>query len=166
MQRNKNGLSSTSKFLFIIFGIYLVAAMIDLPTTKNAIINFLEMFTKILPILGVVIVAMTLVNLYFTEERTTKILGQNSGTRGWIYTIITSLFIIGPPYVLYPLLGNLQKRGMKDSLLAAMLYNKNVKIYFLPVMVYYFGLKFTLIISIYIILFSIITGKLIEKIIN
>ena len=166
MKRNKKSLSTASKFLLVVFAVYLVAAVIDLPTTKNAMINFLEMFTKILPILGVVVVVMTLANLYFTKERTTKILGQNSGVKGWIYTIATNVFIIGPPYVLYPLLGNLQKRGMKDSLLAAMLYNKNVKIYFLPVMVYYFGLKFTLIISIYIILFSIITGKLIEKIIN
>lgn len=166
MKKNKKGLSTTFKFLVVVLAVYLIAAVIDLPTVRNAIINFLKMFTKILPILGVVFVVMTLVNLYFTKERTEKFLGQKSGVQGWIYMIITGAFIIGPPYVLYPLLGNLKKRGMKNSLLAAMLYNINVKIYFLPVMIYYFGLKFTIIISIYIIMFSIITGKFIEKIIN
>jgi len=166
LKRNKKGLSTASKFLLAVIAVYIVAAVIDLPTARNAIINFLKMFTKMLPILGVIFVIMTLVNLYFTKERTERFLGQKSGIQGWIFTIIAGIFIIGPPYVLYPLLGNLKERGMKDSLLAAMLYNKNVKIYFIPVMIYYFGLKFTIIISVYIILFSIITGKLIEKIIN
>ncbi|MBU8849714.1 MAG: hypothetical protein KOO64_09230 [Desulfobacterales bacterium] len=166
MERKRKGLSTPFKFLLTILAVYLVAAVIDPLTAQTAIIDFLKMFTKILPILGVVFVIMTLVNLYFTEERTRKILGQKSGVQGWIYTIITSVFMIGPPFVLYPILGTLKKRGMKDSLLAAMLYNKNITIYFMPVMVYYFGLKFTIIISIYIILFSVITGKFIEKIIN
>ena len=166
MKKNKKGLPAPAKFLAAVLAAYLVTAIIDLSTARNAAINFLEMFAKILPILIFIIIVMTLVNTYFTKERTEKFLGHKSGIQGWIYTIIASFFIIGPPYILYPFLGTLKKRGMKNSLLAAMMYNRNIKIYFLPAMIYYFGLKFTIIISIYIILFSIITGKFIEKIIN
>ena len=33
---------------------------------------------------------------------------------------------------------------------------------FIPVMIYYFGLEFTLILSVYIVLFSIVNGKIVE----
>ncbi|MCD4693857.1 hypothetical protein K8R62_00675, partial [bacterium] len=65
------------------------------------------------------------------------------------------VLISGPPYVLFPLLGDLKKKGMSNSLIAVLLYNRNVKITFIPVMIYYFGLEFTVIISILIILFSV-----------
>ena len=51
---------------------------------------------------------------------------------------------------------------MRNSLLAVLLYNRNVKIPFIPAMIYYFGLKFTVFISLYIIIFSVLNGKLIE----
>ncbi|MBW2540150.1 MAG: hypothetical protein JRE27_11165 [Deltaproteobacteria bacterium] len=72
------------------------------------------------------------------------------------------MLVSGPPYVLYPLLGELKKRGMTNSLLAVFLYNRNVKIPFIPAMIYYFGLKFTIILSVYIIIFSIMNGKIME----
>ena len=120
------------------------------------------MFLKILPILGVVFMVMIAVNLYFTPKRTQKYLGKESGATGWIYAIVAGIFISGPPYVLYPLLGEMKKRGMRNSLLAVLLYNRNVKIPFIPAMIYYFGLKFTVFISLYIIIFSVLNGKLIE----
>jgi hypothetical protein len=53
-----------------------------------------------------------------------------------------------PPYLLYPMLAEFQMHGAKNSLLAAFLYKRNVKIHFLPVMIYYFGLRYSLIVSV------------------
>ncbi|MFH1428104.1 MAG: permease [Patescibacteria group bacterium] len=124
------------------------------------------MFIKIVPILLVVFIIMILVNIYFTKERIGKYLGEKSGIRGWVYAIISGILVSGPPYVLFPLLGEFKKQGMKNSLLAVFLYNRNVKIPFLPVMIYYFGLGFTLILSLYIIIFSILNGKIIKLLIK
>jgi len=119
-----------------------------------------------LPILGIVFVVMVGINLYFTQSRAKKYLGEKSGIKGWIYAIIFGILISGPPYVLYPLLGDLKKQGMKNSLIAVLLYNRNVKIPFLPALIYYFGLPFTIILSIYILIFSILNGKLIELLVD
>jgi uncharacterized membrane protein YraQ (UPF0718 family) len=91
-----------------------------------------------------------------------KYLGQEAGLKGWLLAIIGGILVSGPPYILFPLLKDLKKKGMSNALLAVFLYNRNVKIPFFPVMIYYFGLTYTVIISFYIIIFSIFNGLLIN----
>lgn len=159
----KKKISGGMRFFLIVLIIYFISFLLNFEVTGTAFVNFLQMIWKIIPILMVVFFAMFLVNLYFTEKRTKKYFGRQSGIKGWIYAIISGILISGPPYVLYPFLGELKKHGMKDSLLAVFLYNRNVKIPFIPVMIYYFGLAFTIIISFCIIVFSILNGILVEK---
>ena len=157
----QNKISGGVKFLIVVLAIYLVIALFNFSIIKEAFSGFLQMLIKIVPILIIVFAVMILVNLYFTRERIGKYLGAESGIKGWFYAIISGILVSGPPYVLFPLLGELKKEGMKNSLSAVFLYNRNVKIPFLPVMIYYFGLSFTVVLSIYIIIFSILNGKLI-----
>lgn len=159
--KGQHKISRGIKFLAIVLAIYLIVALFNFSVVKNALFNFLLMFIKIVPILVIVFLVMVLVNLYFTRERIGKYLGAESGIRGWLYAIISGILVSGPPYVLFPLLGELKKGGMKNSLLAVFLYNRNVKIPFLPAMIYYFGFNFTVILSLYIIIFSILNGKII-----
>ena len=159
-------ISGRIKFLIAVLLLYLIIALFNFSVAKDAFVNFLLMFIKILPILGIVFVIMIGVNIYFTKERIGKYLGEQSGLKGWLYATISGILVSGPPYVLYPLLSDLKKHGMKNSLLAVFLYNRNVKIPFLPVMVYYFGLNFTVILSLYIIIFSILNGKIIDLLVR
>jgi len=159
-KKNSGGI----KFFLIALIVYGISFLFNAEITKTAFANFLQMIWKIIPILMVVFFFMVLINLYFTEERIKKYFGRQSGVKSWIYAIISGILISGPPYILYPLLGELKKHGMKNSLLAVFLYNRNVKIPFIPVMIYYFGLGFTVIMSFYIIAFSILNGVLVEKI--
>lgn len=158
---SKNRISGGIKFLIIVLLIYSVIALLDFSVAKKAFLGFLLMFVKVIPVLVVVFTVMVLVNLYFTKERIGKYLGRESGIKGWVYAIISGILVSGPPYVLFPLLGELRKEGMRNSLLAVFLYNRNIKIPFLPVMVYYFGLGFTIILSLYIVIFSVLNGKII-----
>lgn len=159
---NKNLLSGSKKFLLYVLVIYFIVAVFNLPAAETAVINFLKMFGRIIPILGIVFVAMVVINMFFTRERTDKYLGSKSGIMGWIYAVISGVLILGPPYVIYPLLGQLKKQGMRNSFLAVVLYNRNVKIPFLPPLIYYFGLKYTVVLSMYIIFFSILNGLAVE----
>jgi len=62
--------------------------------------------------------------------------------------------------------GELKKHGARTALLATILYNRNVKIHFVPAIIYYFGIRYTVVLSIYILLFSLLNGKLIELLID
>jgi uncharacterized membrane protein YraQ (UPF0718 family) len=158
----KKKTSGGMKFLISVIVLYLIIAVFNYSFVQNSFLNFLKIYFKIIPILGMVFIFMVFVNLYFTEKRINKYLGKEAGIKGWFYSIIAGILVSGPPYILFPLLKDLKKKGMKISLVAVFLYNRNVKIPFLPVMVYYFGWEYTLILSVYIMVFSILSGVLFE----
>ncbi len=146
------------KFLFLMLAAYLVAGWFDPALVRAALVGFTGMLVKIVPILLLVFVALFLVNLLLNPARIKKHLGQESGVKGWFYAVVGGILISGPPYVLYPMLGEFKKHGARNSLIAVFLYNRNVKIPFLPVMAYYFGLRYTVVVSLLIILFSLLNG--------
>jgi len=154
------------KFFIIMIFIYFIIYLFSKYLIIDALINTMVTFIKILPTLGLVFVIMVISNLYIKKGKIQKYLGSRSGIKGFIFAILAGIFIAGPPYVLYPLLSNLKKQGMTDSLMAVFLYNRNVKIPFLPISILYFGLTYTIIISLLIVIFSIFNGFLVGKITN
>jgi hypothetical protein len=150
------------KFFMFILLLYALLFFIDYDIAKQVWINFLEMATKIIPLLVFVFVVMVITDLIFTRERITKHLGEGSGVKGWFYAVVGGVLISGPPYVLYPMLQQMKEKGLSNPLLAVFLYNRNVKIAFLPTLIYYFGFGYSVVLSFYIILFSIFNGLLIK----
>ena len=70
----------------------------------------------------------------------------------------------GPIYTWYPLLRELRKQGMKIGLMAVFLYSRAIKIPLLPLLVYYFGIAFVIILTGYMIIASIAEGQIVEMI--
>ena len=159
----KEKLSGAVKFLLIVAVIYIVTFVANFELAQVAIMSTTIMLAKILPILVIVYFIMVGVNLAVGSGKIKKYLGESSGISGWINAIFAGILISGPPYILYPLLKELKEAGMKDSLIAVFLFNRNVKIPFIPIMIIYFGLTYTIIISLLIIVFSVFNGMLIGQ---
>jgi len=158
------GVSKSVIFLLAVFVLYLVVYFIDREYTKTAFSGFIRAFLNIIPILVIVFFIMFFVNYFLRPEKVKKHLGHESGLKGWIYTLFIGSFIpMGPPYVVLPLLGDLKKQGMRESLIVAFLYIRNLQIIFLIVMAYYFGILFTGVVAFYVFLFSILSGVLVER---
>ena len=155
--------SFQTKFLLLVLALYVLISLFNKYLIIEAVFNTISILVKIIPILILVFIFMLAINIFLKPEKIKKYIGQESGKRGWLYAIIAGVLISGPPYVLYPMLGELKKSGMKNSLLAVFLYNRNIKIPFIPVMIFYFGLAYTIIISIFIIIFSILNGLIIGR---
>ncbi len=128
----------------------------------EALLGFWLMLKKVIPILAVVFVLLVLFNRFVNAAMVRKQLGDGSGLRGWFFAVIGGILMMGPPYVLYPMLAEMRQMGARYGLIAVFLYNRNVKIPFLPVMVLCFGLQYSIFLSVFIIIFSIINGLLIE----
>jgi len=159
-------LSGRVKFMFLMIAVYGVVALLDPAAVLSALKYFRTIFLEVIPVLALVFVILFLTNAFLDPARIRKHLGADSGAKGWLYAIIGGIVITGPPYILYPMLGDLQKHGARNALIAAMLYNRNVKIHFLPAMVYYFGIRYTVVLSVYIILFSMLNGKVLELLVK
>ncbi len=154
-------ISKSFLFLLMVVFLYAVVGFFDIVLVKEALGKTLEIFLKILPILVLVFGLIYLINRYFDTKKVQKHLGEESGLRGWIYAVVAGVVLAGPPYILYPIFGKLQDKGMKNSLIAVILYNRNVKLQFLPALIYYFGLPFSIILSFYMIVFSLFNGILV-----
>lgn len=156
-------ISPAIKFLLIMIAIYLMGWFLNPDYFLTAFLNTAKMIYRIIPILVLVFVMQIGINYWVNSGKLKKILKQDNGLKGWLAIIIASILIGGPPYILYPLLGELKEQGMSDTHLATFLYNRNVKIPFLPISIFYFGVIYTLIISILIIIGSVANGLVVSK---
>ena len=55
---------------------------------------------------------------------------------------------------------------MRTALIAVFLYNRGIKLPLLPLMIHYFGMAFTLVLAVYLTLFSLLSGLVMEKIVD
>jgi uncharacterized membrane protein YraQ (UPF0718 family) len=154
------------QFLVLMIVLYLATGLVRYSYLAAISKNLLKNVVEILPVLFWAFFIVFLVNYFIKPEAIKKHLGHDSGMKGWLYTLLGSILISGPPYVIFPILKELRGHGMKYSLLAAFLNNRNVQPAFLPVMAYYFGLPFTIILSFYVIIFSILTGVIIGQLVK
>jgi uncharacterized membrane protein YraQ (UPF0718 family) len=149
-------------FLFLVVVGYVILGILDVGLLTDVLTVLIKLMVRIAPILLIVFVVMFLTNLFFENKSVFRLLGKGSGLRGWTIAIAGGIVSSGPIYMWYPLLSDLKAKGMKDSLIATFLYNRAVKIPLLPMMVHYFGWDFTLILSIYMILFSVVNGIVVQ----
>jgi len=158
---NKNLLYGFS-FLGIVVILYLVLSFFNPEKIYRSLNAGLDIIIQILPILVIVIFMMGFANYFLKPKTVSKYLGGKSGLKGWFLAISMGILSHGPIYAWYPLLKDLRDHGMRTGLIAVFLYNRAIKIPLLPVMIFYFGIGFVLIVSVYMIIASLIEGKIIE----
>lgn len=126
---------------------------------------FLQTLIRIIPAFILVFAIMTLANYFITSEKILKF-SKKKGPKKWFLMSFAGIFSTGPPYLWYPLLRDLNKQGLSYGLITTYLYNRAVVIAFIPLLIYYFSLKFALILSAVITLSALLQGLIINKIIK
>jgi len=100
------------------------------------------------------------------QEKAARLTGRDSGTRGWLLAMGMGVLSHGPIYPWYPLLRELMQKGTRPALVATFLYARSIKLPWLPVMAHYFGLGYTIVLTLLMLLFSPINGWLVEKLLK
>lgn len=149
-------------FLGSVILLYFILYLFRAEEIKNSLKASANLFIKIIPVLVLVILFMGIINSIVNPKVISKYVGRGSKSRGWLLAISLGIVSHGPIYVWYPLLKELRNRGMRSGLIAVFLFNRAIKIPLLPLMVHYFGLKFVIVLLIYMILASLVEGKAIE----
>lgn len=128
-----------------------------------ALLGSSRVLLKIAPVFLLVILFTSCINFFFQPQQIGAYLGRESGLKGWLTALLAGFLSHGPMYAWYPLFEDLQQHGMRDGLIVVFFYARAVKIPLLPLMIDYFGLIFTLALSVYILIASLIQGLLLEK---
>lgn len=150
-------------FLALVLACCGLAFLINPEPTKEAMTFFKQALRQLIPILAVVFILLLITNLVLAPAKVKQYLGKESGLKGWLATMFAGVFSVGPVYAWYAVLAELQKQGMRTALVAAFLYCRAVKLPLLPMMIYYFGSAFTLVLCSYLVIFSVVNGIVTEK---
>lgn len=145
-------------FLAIVVLLYGITALIDEQLALQAMTSFLYMLDRVLSVLLLVFVLIFIINLFLEPAWVTKYLGEKSGIKGWLAAILGGVLSTGPVYPWYALLKELRESGMKTSLIATFLYSRAIKLPLLPMLIHYFGITYALVLTGYLILFSVVCG--------
>lgn len=168
MKKNtkRRGISGGWIFLAVVLGIYGISGIIDASQTGRAISAFMQLLDKVLPILVLVFLLIFLIDFFINPKRVKTYVGQESGIKGWLVAITGGILATGPIYAWYAVLAELKQKGMSASLVAVFLYSRAVKLPLLPLLVHYFGIRYTMVLVLYLIIFSLLNGLVMEKIGN
>jgi uncharacterized membrane protein YraQ (UPF0718 family) len=151
------------KFLYIVIFTYILLLLFDTNNAINSVKIFFSILYTLLPIFLFIILLTALINYFLKPKDIIKHFGEDSGKKGIFYALIAGIISHGPMYAWYGLISELREEGAKDELLIIFFYARAIKIPMLPFMIGIFGIPFTIIITIYILLFAIIQGKLFSK---
>ncbi|MGD9379792.1 MAG: hypothetical protein PVI51_04420 [candidate division WOR-3 bacterium] len=151
-------------FLLGVILVYVIVLLVNPALFSKSMGFFARIFLQILPIFALVFVLMTLSNLFIDRPVIVQYF-KRPGIGKWFFVIVAGIVSTGPLYVWYPLLAELRDKGVGYGYLAAFLYNRAIKVPLLPVAIFYFGLKYIVVLTVLMIVFSVIQGIFINRII-
>jgi uncharacterized membrane protein YraQ (UPF0718 family) len=143
---------------------YIALYFLNKTVFLQSINKFWESLSMILPFLFMVFVVMVITLFYLKPDKIKKHLGKESGIKGFIIASVAGILSVGSAYLWYPLIAELKDKGMREKLITVFIYNRAIKLHLIPLMVFYFGIKYSAVVALLIFIFSFIIGEIVERI--
>jgi uncharacterized membrane protein YraQ (UPF0718 family) len=149
----------------LVFAIIMVSIFPD--RQKMVIARSWEIFAEMILILPTVMILMGLFTVWVPNEMVVKYLGKTAGIKGIFLAIIFGALPTGPLYVAFPMAGALIRKGARVSNIIVFLSAwACIKIPQEMVELQFLGAKFTAVRLVLTIIFVIVMGLFIERIIE
>jgi len=117
-----------------------------------------QVLLQLLIPLCVVFGVLVALNLFVRPASVARWVGRGSGGKGVGLSTLAGVLSMGPIYAWYPLLSDLRGKGAGDFHLANFLGCRGVKPFLLPLMIYYFGWAFTVVVNVLLVAGALVTG--------
>ena len=150
-------------FLFFVVALYILLFLFFPQKTLLSLESSGWLLLTITPILILVVLINAVINIFIDPKKLSYHLSQDRGVKAWIVALVAGILSHGPMYVWYPLIEDLKQKGLEDSFIAMFFYARAVKLPILPLMIHYFGLKFTVVLNLYIVIGAIVQGIIVES---
>jgi len=151
-------------FLAAVAAMYAVCAALAPELALRALAHAWQALRHMLPVLALVFVLMFIFDLVLNPQRVAQHLGHPGGARGWLLALAAGILSAGPIYAWYPLLAELRGKGMRASTAAVFLYARAIKLPLLPLLFHYFGTAYSVVLSLYLAGFALLSGLVMERI--
>ncbi|HMA61501.1 MAG TPA: hypothetical protein VKP78_02515 [bacterium] len=162
IKRKLSKVSGSWYFLATVLMMYAVLFFVNQQLFLETLQFFYNLLFKIIPIFVAVFILMVLTNYFVTPKFITRHL-SDKGFKKWFFIIAGGILSAGPIYMWYPLLADLNKKGLNYGLVACFLYNRAIKIPLIPVAIMYFGWEYVVVLTLVMIFASVIQSGLINR---
>jgi uncharacterized membrane protein YraQ (UPF0718 family) len=120
----------------------ILSFIFDKQKTKMGFKKGLKMFLNLLPVILVLMIAISVVLFFLPNEIIVRYLGEGAGSISYIIAALIGSIALIPGFIAYPLSGILVKSGVSYSVIAVFITTlMMVGILTLPLEAKYFGLK-------------------------
>jgi uncharacterized membrane protein YraQ (UPF0718 family) len=113
----------------------------------------------ILAVMGLV----GLVQVWISRDVVTRLLGSESGPKALLLAAACGTLLIGPPYIIFPLLMTVRQLGARWAVVTIVLAAYAVKLPMIPLEVGFLGWPFSLGRSLLTLMFAVPIGLLVER---
>ncbi len=139
----------------------IISFIVDWQKTIKGIKKGLMQFIKILPTLLSVIIIISIVLYFVSDELLMEYLGKNAGWEAYISAAFIGSVSLLPGFIAYPLAGILVKSGVSYAIIAVFITTlMMVGILTIPIEAKYFGLKTALLRNVLSFLGAIVVGAI------
>ncbi len=150
-------------FLAFVIALFALCAVLAPELAARALAHAGQALRHMLPVLALVFVLMFVFDLLLSPPRIAQQLGRPGGARGWLIALVAGILSAGPIYAWYPLLAELRAKGMRASTAAVFLYARAIKLPLLPLLFHYFGTGYSVVLSLYLAVFALLSGFIMER---
>ena len=105
----------------------------------------LSLFSSVTILIVAVFALVGLIQVWIGREMIAAVLGREGGAKGLLIAVGCGALLIGPAYVIFPLLMSLRRLGARWAVVAIVLAAYALKPQMLPIEAEFLGLPFTLI---------------------
>jgi uncharacterized membrane protein YraQ (UPF0718 family) len=156
------GLWKMAIFPVVVVLLYVVLYLIMPARTGRALAASGQILVQVALPLCIAFVLMVVLNLFVKPAHVSRFLGTGAGLRGVAISTLAGMISTGPIYAWYPLMKDLRERGASNFHVANFLGNRAVKPFLLPIMVFYFGWGYTVVLNLLLIAGAILIAVLVS----
>ena len=159
---------SYSSWYFMGFAILsLIVLLLIFPERSSEVFSkILSIFKSLIPTFVVIFLIFVIMNLFITNKFLLKHMGKSAGIGAWFFSVFAGILSAGPIYAWYPLLSDLQDKGVRTAFIVTFLYNRAIKLPLLPLLIAYFSFKFAIVLLVVMLFVSILQGLVVERILK
>ena len=150
--------------LLLAIGLWCWAAWASPERAFAALGVALRTFGSVLPLVFAVMGLIGLIQALTSPERVSRLLGREGGWRALCLAALCGMVLIGPAYLIFPLLMSIRRQGARWAVIVTVLASYAVKVPMIPLEIEFLGWQFSLARSVLTILFAIPCGLAVEAI--
>ena len=152
--------------LLLTVGLYLWRFSVDPAGASRALGLTVRTFGSVLPLVLAVMGLVGLIQVWVSRDLVARLLGREGGFRALVIAALCGTILIGPAYLIFPMLLAIQQQGARWAVIVIVLATYAVKLQMIPLEVGFLGWRFSLLRIAFTLLLAIPVGLLVEWVVE